>query len=198
MRILQPGLSAICILVSTLLISPAQSQQPPTKNAQTSSAAAQKYFTDVELIDQEGQTVRFYTDLLKNKVLVLNSFYATEHAGCTAMFLNLAKLRTALGEHTGRDVVFISITVDPLTDTPDKLKNFAQRFQAGPGWSFITGKKENVEFALHKLGMSVASRDEHSMVLLIANERTGLWKKSVATAEPADLARVVLETLNDR
>jgi protein SCO1/2 len=198
MRILKPGLSAVCILASALLTTPAQSQQPPTKNAQTSSAAAQKYFTDIELINQDGQTVRFYTDLLKNKVVVINSFYATEHAGCTAMFLNLAKLRTALGDRTGRDVVFISLTVDPLTDTPAKLKIFAEGFQTGPGWSFITGKKENVEFALRKLGMFVANRDKHSMVLLIANERTGLWKKSMAMAEPADLARVVVETLNNR
>ena len=176
----------------------ARSQPQTQGNPPSGTSPAQAYFTDIELISQDNQTVRLYSDLLKGRVVVINSFYATEHDGCTSMFLNLEKLQTALGDRVGKDVSFVSITVDPLIDTPSKLKAFAQRFRALPGWSFITGKKENVEFALKKLGMSAANKDDHSMILIIGNERTGLWKKVLAMARTEDLTKVVLDVLNDK
>lgn len=164
---------------------------------QAESPAAQKYFTDTLLINQDNKTARFYSDLLKDKTVVINSFYASEHQGCTAMFLNLVKVRNALGS-AAKNVAFISITVDPLRDTPATLKALSQRFNVDAGWSFITGKKENVELALKKLGMFVTDKDDHVMILIIGNERTGLWKKALAMGRPDEIAKIITETGNDK
>jgi protein SCO1/2 len=181
---------------AALLLTLASSARAQTQT-QTGSSPAEKYFTNVELVDQDNKTLRLYSDLLKNRVVVINSFYASEHQACTAMFQNLVKVRDALGA-AARDVTFISITVDPLIDAPPKLKAFAQRFDAGAGWSFISGKKENVELALQKLGMSVANKDDHLMIVIIGNERNGLWKKALAMANPNDIAKIITDTANDK
>jgi protein SCO1 len=186
---------AICLPLLLAVAVPAQSPSP-TPAATTS--AAQKYFTDVELINQDGATVRLYTDLLKGKTAIINSFYATEHSTCTVMFKNLEQVQAALGDRVGKDVFLISITVDPLTDTAAKLKAFRERFHARPGWSFVTGPKDKVEIALQKLGMLVQNKDDHLMILVIGNEPTGLWKKAYALADPNEITKVILNTANDR
>ena len=112
------------------------------------SAAARQYFTDVPLVDQNGQDVRFYSDLLKGKVVVIETFFGTCTGSCPRMAGILEGLQTKLGDQLGRDVFFLSFTVDPENDTPAKLKMYADEFHAKPGWLFLTGKKENVDFAL--------------------------------------------------
>jgi len=87
---------------------------------------------------------------------------------------------------------------NPLTDTPARLKTFSQRFSADAGWSFITGQKENVELALKKLGMFVSDKDDHVMILIIGNERSGLWKKALAVGRRDEIAKIITETANDK
>jgi protein SCO1/2 len=200
---LKSAWSGVRLLAFALLVVSAQAQetkpQAGERAAQSSDTpAAQKYFTDVALVNQDGKTVRLYSDLLKGKIAVINSFYATEHDTCTAMFRNLEKLQMALGDHVGKDVFFISISVDPLTDTPSVLNAFAQKFNARPGWSFITGAKENVITALRKLGMYVESKDDHMMILVIGNEPTGLWKKAFALAKMEDLQKIVEDSIANK
>ena len=141
------------------------------------SAAARQYFTDVPLIDQNGQDVRFYSDLLKGKVVVIETFFGTCTGSCPRMAGILEGLQTKLGDQLGRDVFFLSFTVDPENDTPAKLKMYADEFHAKPGWLFLTGKKENVDFALSKLGPKLARREDHSTVLIVWNDKTGVATK---------------------
>ncbi|HEX8117884.1 MAG TPA: SCO family protein, partial [Pyrinomonadaceae bacterium] len=125
-------------------------------------SAAQKWFSDVELIDQDGRKVRFYTDVLRGKTVVVNAFFTTCTSVCPPMNRNMEKIQEALGERVGKDVFLVSISVDPLTDTPPRLKEYAQKFHAKPGWVFLTGRKENVDWALYKLGQYVESKDDHT------------------------------------
>src|SRR5690349_20038865 len=105
------------------------------------SSPAQKYFTDVELIDQDGKKVHFYSDVLKGKTVVVNALFTTCTSVCPPMNRNMERIQEALGERVGRDVFLVSITVDPDVDTPARLKDYAKKFHAGPGWVFLTGKK---------------------------------------------------------
>src|SRR5690349_12301364 len=139
---------------------PANTQKPkPPEPASLTKAddgpatksAAEKYFSDVELIDQDGQKVRFYSDVLKNKIVAINTFFTTCTNICPPMNRNFEKIQEALGDRLGKDAFLISITVDPQTDTPPRLKEYSRRFHARPGWLFLTGKKENVDWALYKL-----------------------------------------------
>lgn len=159
---------------------------------------AEKYFSDVELINQDGEKIRFYSDVLKNKVVVINTFFTTCTSICPPLNRNFQKIQDAFGERVGKDVFLISISVDPETDTPTRLKEYARRFHARPGWMFLTGKKENVDWALYKLGQYVQTKDDHTSILIIGNEPKGLWKKAMGLAKAEELIGLVEGVINDR
>jgi protein SCO1 len=179
-------------------------QAQPNTSAQASppAAAAQspahQYFTDVVLVAQNGEKMRFYSDLLQGKVVIINSFFGTCQGVCLPMNRNLEKVQDALGDRIGKDVRIISISVDPTVDTPASLKEYAAKLHAKPGWYFLTGDQQNVEFALKKLGQFVADKQDHTNILIIGNERTGLWKKAFGLAPATDLIKVVESVLNDQ
>ena len=110
---------------------------------------------------------------------------------CSPMTANLAKVQSYLGERVGREVSILSITVDPANDTPAVLKAYAEKHKAGPGWYFLTGRKENVDWILYKLGGYVAEPGQHTSVLIIGNEATGEWLKVHAMSSPAEIAAAV-------
>jgi len=171
------------------------SQKPALAEEQS---PAHKYFTDVELINQNGQKMRFYTDLLKGKVVIINSFFATCQGTCLPMNRNLEKVQQALADRLGKDLYIISISVDPTVDTPPRLKEYAKKLSARDGWYYLTGEKRNVEFALTKLGQFVSEKQDHLNIFIIGNERTGLWKKAFGLAPSDQLVKVVESVLNDR
>jgi protein SCO1/2 len=202
----------ICLAATSLAAaqSPARPTPPPAPaevanphaghhmgQAQEQTPAA-KYFSDVELLDQDGRKVRFYTDMLKGKTVVLNAFFTTCTSVCPPINRNLEKIQEALGDRLGKDVFLISISVDPTTDTPPRLKEYAQRFHAKPGWTFLTGKKENVDWALYKVGQYVESKDDHTTVIIVGNEATGLWKKMFGMGKAAELVQIVESVANDK
>ena len=171
-------------------------QTPPTPA--TEQSPAQKYFTDVVLVNQNGEKMRFYSDLLQGRVVIINSFFGTCQGTCLPMNRNLEKVQEALGDRVGKDVHIISISVDPTVDTPPALKEYAKKLHAGPGWYFLTGDQQNVEFALKKLGQFVGDKQDHLNILIIGNERTGLWKKAFGLAQSDELVKVVESVLNDK
>jgi protein SCO1/2 len=177
---------------------PAPHDHSHMANTTKDSSAAANYFTDVQLINQDGKPVRFYSDVLKGKTVVVNAFFTTCTSVCPPMNRNMEKIQEALGDRVGRDVFLVSITVDPEVDTPPRLKEYAQKFHAGPGWIFLTGKKENLDWALYKLGQYVEQKDDHKTIFIIGNEPTGLWKKAFGIANVAELVQVVESVVNDK
>jgi protein SCO1/2 len=185
---LKYAFSLVILLISTSL---AAAQEPvPT--------AAAKYFSDVELINQDGQKMRFYSDVLKDKVVIINVFFSTCTSVCPPMNRNLEKVQEALGDRLGKDAFLVSISVDPENDTPTRLKEYSRRFHARPGWIFLTGKKENVDWALYKLGQYVETKGDHSTIIIIGNEPKGLWKKALGLAKSEELVRIVEDVINDK
>ncbi len=171
-----------------------KAQQPATQT----ETAGHKYFTDVELINQDGEKMRFYSDLLQGKVVIINSFFATCQGSCLPLNQNLAKVQQALGDRLGKEVYILSISVDPTVDTPPNLKAYAKKLQARPGWFFLTGTKENVDYALKKIGQYVDDKQDHLNIFIIGNERTGLWKKAFGLAKSEELVKVVESVVNDQ
>jgi len=159
----------------------------PTTQAES---AAGHYFPDVSLVNQDGKTVRFYSDLVRGHVVVIDSMFADCGAACPIMVERMAKVQAALGDRVGRDVYLLSITVDSDNDTPAKLHAYAERVGAKSGWQFLTGSKTNVDLVLKKLGQYVDSRDAHSNLFIIGNEPTGLWKKAFGLAAPEEIVRI--------
>lgn len=158
---------------------------------------ARDYFTDTILVDQDGREVRFYSDLMAGKVVVINSMFTECTGSCPVMSRKFQALQEHLGDRVGRDVELISITVDPTTDTPARLKEHAAKFGAGPGWHLLTGSEENVRTVLSKLGQWVDDREAHETIFLVGNDRTGLWKKAFALAKTEDVVAIVDSVVED-
>lgn len=159
--------------------------------------AARNYFTDVELVNQDGKPMRFYSDLLQDKVVVINSMFTNCTGMCPLMSKTLERIQERAGDRLGRDVHLISITVDPQNDTPQKLREFGEKFHARRGWYFLTGDPDHVAFALKKLGQYVEDPDNHQGILLMGNDRTGLWKKGFGLAAAGDLLEMFDSVMSD-
>lgn len=154
--------------------------------------ASAKYFPNHTLVTQDGRRVRFYDDLLKGRVVLINFMFTTCAGVCSPMTANLAKVQSYLGERVGRDVWMLSITVDPATDTPEAMRAYAAKHKAGPGWYFLSGEKQNVDWVLYKLGGYTEDKAAHSGVLIIGNEATGQWMKVHAMSKPSEIAAAVV------
>jgi protein SCO1/2 len=177
---------------------PAGAAQDAATTGDDAQAAARRYFTDVELLNQNGEKMRFYSDLLKDKVVIVNTFFGTCTSVCPPMNRNLEKVQEAFKDRIGKDLYIISISVDPAVDTPPVLKDYAAKFHAVPGRFFLTGKKENIDWALYKLGQYVEDKNDHQTVVVIGNVRTGLWKKAFGMAKAEELIEIVRTVLNDK
>ena len=156
--------------------------------------AARQYFTDTELLDQNGQPQRFYSDLLAGKVVVINPFFTSCKGVCPVMTANLAKIQRWLGDRLGKEVHLISISVDPENDTPERVKAYAETFGAREGWYFLTGPPEQVRLLLGRLGEKVDDPANHSSLMFLGNVPTELWKK-VQGLSNADEIIAVLDTV---
>jgi protein SCO1 len=154
-----------------------------------------QYFPNVPLTTQDGTVVHLYDDLLKGKAVVINLIYTRCTASCPLETAKLAQVQRLLGGRVGKDVFFYSVSIDPKHDTPEVLKAYAQRFHAGPGWLFLTGKDEDIQLLGKKLGLSSPTdawtRDGHQPTLMVGNESTGEWMRSSAVENPKFLARMM-------
>lgn len=157
--------------------------------------AARRYFTDTLLTDQDGVVRRFYTDLIRGRKVLINFGFTTCKGVCPAMARNLRAVQTRLGPRAS-EVTILTITVDPVNDTPAALKRFAEQMKAGPGWRFLTGTPERVSLVLSRLGGKAPRPEEHSAVLLIGDARTGNWVKTSSMDRPEAIVALI-EHLND-
>lgn len=166
-------------------------QSPEEKKTVTQAEAAARYFPNLSLITQDNKPIRFFDDLLKGKTVLINFAFATCTGVCPPMTANLVKVQEYLGDRIGRDINMITISVDPIVDTPDELKKYAEKFKVGPGWYFLTGRKQDVDQVLYKLGGYVEDKARHTNTLIIGNVETGEWVKVFALAKPAEIADAV-------
>lgn len=154
-----------------------------------------EYFPDVPLTTQHGAVVRFYDDLIKGKAVVISLVYTRCTASCPLETAKLAQVQRLLGDRVGKDVFFYSISIDPEHDTPEVLEAYARRFHVGPGWLFLTGKREDIQLLSKKLGLASLidawSRDGHQPALMVGNGSTGEWMRSSAVENPKFLARMM-------
>jgi protein SCO1/2 len=149
------------------------------------------YFPDVKVVTQDGKTLRFYDDLIKDKVFVINFLYTTCRDICPLVAARLSELQEKLGDAMGRDIFFYSLSIDPATDTPERLKEYAHTFGAGPGWLFLTGKPEDIQAIRYKLGDRRKALSEHRNEILLGNGATGLWARNNVLGDLDSLAVTV-------
>jgi cytochrome oxidase Cu insertion factor (SCO1/SenC/PrrC family)/cytochrome c2 len=145
--------------------------------AQAQSSWAQGYFPNLTVIAHDGRKLRFYDDLLKGKVVVINFIYTSCQDICPVATARLAQVEEKLGEQMGRDIFFISMTVDPERDTPERLNEYAKAFGAGPGWLFVTGDPADIRAINYKLGERSTKLSEHRNEVVLGNEPEHQWQR---------------------
>lgn len=154
----------------------------------------QSYFPNIPLATQENKKVRFYDDLIKGKVVAINFIFTGCSASCSMETARLREVQELLGDRMGKDVFFysISISIAPFNDTPEALKHYAAKFKVGPGWTFLTGKSEDITLLREKLGLFVPEREQgkadHNLSLIVGNQSTGRWQRASPFEHPQILA----------
>ncbi len=153
------------------------------------------YFPNVTVTTQDGTQVKFYDDLLKNKMFVINLIYTHCSDSCPLETAKLKQVYNMLESRMGKDLYFYSITVDPKRDTPEVLKNYTEKFHTGPGWYFLTGKKEDLDAIRKKLGIALRPNSDplsgHSTTLIIGNEATGQYILDSSMDDPHYIATIL-------
>jgi protein SCO1 len=153
---------------------------------------------NVTLTTHDGEEVRFYDDLVKDKFVTINMMYTSCPATCPLITANLVRVHQLLGDRVGRDLHMYSITLDPKTDTPKVLKEYAETHGVGKGWKLLTGKPKDIELLRRALGFAWADKefdkelDSHTANLRYGNEPNMVWGMVPALAEPGWVKQCVL------
>jgi protein SCO1 len=165
--------------------------------AETLPQDGAEWFTNVEVKTHDGRTLRFYDDVMKGKILLINFFFTECDAVCPLVTENLARVQELLGPRVGNEIRMVSISLQPELDTPARLAVYAKTYGARPGWLFLTGKRDDIELLRHRLGFVDidpavdADPEEHLGTVRIANEPMHRWAMSPALLNPDALIRAV-------
>ena len=150
---------------------------------------------DVAVLDQDGNALHFYTDLIKDKTVAINFIFTNCTTICPPLAATFARVQKEMGDKVGKDVHFISISVDPLTDTPERLKAWGAKFKAGAGWTFVTGEKQEMDKLLNALGASVSKREDHTPAVIIGNDSKDLWTRTYGLARTSQIIGVINDVM---
>ena len=146
---------------------------------------------DVPVLDQHGNKLHFYSDLIKDKTVAINFIFTNCTTICPPLAATFARLQKEMGDKVGKDVHLISISVDPVTDTPERLKAWGAKFKAGPGWTFVTGEKQEMDKLLNPLGAAVSKREDHTPALIIGNDDKGVTTRNNVLAKINQILGVI-------
>ncbi len=142
---------------------------------------------DIPLRDQDGNSVRFRTDAIGDRIVVVDTFFTSCGLICPILGAIFMDLQGMAGDRLGKDIALLSISVDPLTDIPPRLKAYATKWEARPGWVFLTGGKQDVDRVLSGLGLFAADFSDHPAAILVGDGRTGEWTRFNGFATPEQL-----------
>ncbi|MBD2839998.1 SCO family protein [Pseudomonas sp. JM0905a] len=154
-------------------------------------------FPNPTLVTHLGRKVRFYDDLLRGKVVVLNMMYASCGRNCPTATANLRKVQRMLGERVGRDIFMYSITLQPELDQPHHLQEYVDKFDIGPGWEYLTGDPQDILDLRYALGfydvdpLVDGNQLTHTGMVRIGNEPIGRWTMSPALTDPEHILAAI-------
>jgi len=150
---------------------------PPAASQSIESKANDIVLMDLDVVDQDGTALRFKSDVIGDRLVVMDFVYTTCTTACPIQTAIFSQLQEKLGDRLGQEVFLVSVSVDPTTDIPPRLKAYANKHHARPGWKWITGKKSNVDQVLLALRAYSSDLDEHPSMILIGDGQVGGWTR---------------------
>jgi len=173
------------VLLAAALFAAAPAGAGEPRKAADAEAKAREYFTDTVLVTQNGKKVRFYSDVIKGRVVTINFMFTKCADACPLLTQKMRQVKEGLGDLFGKPVRFVSISVDPANDSPEAMRKFAEKNQAvHPEWYFLTGKKADIQRVMKKLGDFSETVEGHSTSFLAGNAMTRHWTKIRPDAPP--------------
>ncbi len=146
---------------------------------------------DHQLLDQNGGKVNFASDVIGDRIVVMDFIYTNCPAICPVISSIFSQVQQKLGDRLGKDVVLVSVSVDPIRDTPPRLKAYSAKHNAKPGWIWLTGKKRTVDEVLDGLGAYSTNFEDHPAMVLVGDGRTGEWSRFFGFPNPDRLVSEV-------
>lgn len=183
------GLFTLCCC---FILTPVPGQAAPAK-----SAVINVKVLDQELLTQDGKRVRFKSEVIGDKLTVISFTYSTCLLRPVIDSITTG-VQDSLGERLGRDVAIVSISIDPITDIPQRLKQYQKSVNAKPGWVFLTGKKPDVDRVLVGLDSFAPNIYNHPLSLLVGDGRRGVWKRLFGFPSSDAVMKVLNEFENER
>ena len=176
---------------------PKSKQRYDFQNVSPRESIQRRHLPNVELITQDGKKVHFYDDLVKDRRVVIQFMFTRCKDICPVITHHLVEVQRMLNGRVGRDIFFYSVTLSPEEDTPKDLRAFAKMHDAGPGWTFLTGRPEDILLLRRSLGFFYdnpkedADRNNHSGMILVGTEPLMRWAMCEGGAKPEWIATVI-------
>ena len=146
---------------------------------------------DLGLVDQNGAEVKFVSDVIADRIVVMDFVYTSCTTVCPVISAVFGQVQNKLGDQLGEDVVLVSVSVDPIRDTPQRLKAYAAKHNAQPGWIWLTGDKRTMDTVLDGLGAYSTNFEDHPAMVLVGDGRSGVWTRSFGFPSPDRLVEQV-------
>ena len=193
-------IAAATLLLATCPLAMAD-EDPHAKHRammQNKDPAPAAEFSDIDLRNallqnQDGQDVRFVSDVIGDNIVVMDFVYTTCTTVCPVLTALFTQVQTKLGDDLGNEVVMVSMTVDAARDTPARLKAYATKHRVQQGWTWLTGPKTTMDDVLTGLGAFSVSFEDHPAMVIVGDGRTGEWKRMFGFPNPDRIMKVVDE-----
>lgn len=189
------GLLALSAGLADSAVADDEADPHPARDEESTRA----YFTDLPLLNTAGEQRRFYSDVLRGRVVAINFIYTSCGDACPIIMYKLTEVRDALGERFGKDIFFVSISVDPATDTPEAMAAFARDNRADPaGCVYLTGSRRNIDAVITRLGQFRSTVEAHSTLILAGNVPARRWARIQAHLAPQAIAAKLRQLADPR
>jgi protein SCO1 len=185
-------LAAVALAPRSASLLHAQAGAGPPSRALTFS------IPDTVVLDQDNRKLHFYSDLIKGKTVAVNFIFTTCTTICPPLTANFAKLQKIMRDRGAKDFQLISVSVDPETDTPEKLKRYAELFAAKPGWTFVTGTRADLEPVWRAFKVYTSNKLDHTAMVVIGNDTQHTWMYASGLSSAKELARAIDSVPNNK
>ncbi len=163
---------------------------PAPAPATNSNSFSSTKIPDAPVLDQNGKPLNFYSDLIKGKTVAINFVFTTCTTICPPLTATFRRVQQDAAAR-GLAVQLISVSVDPTTDTPERLRDFAAKFKAEPGWTFVTGDRAQIDSVLQALGAAVSNKNDHTPMILIGNDASDYWTRAYGLTSPTKIVELI-------
>jgi protein SCO1/2 len=191
------ALAAVSLAAGRAFADSGHAHPPSSEPRRTTASDVTVRLHDLELLDQDGRRVKFQSDVIRNRLVAIDVVYTTCPVVCPILSATFADVQASLGSRLGQDVLLVSISVDPVTDVPARLKEYGRKWGAKPGWVFLTGDKRNVDRVLQGLNAYAADFTNHPSMVLVGDAAAKTWTRFYGFPTP-EMVRGKLDDLTGR